>query len=169
MYKNDGMVLLFFQTSDNTSGLETKPQLMKQLDNRTNWARVRHSPQHTVSTDGLSGWCHLCTNPTSIFAHNHKSELCPWYFLTEYFALVASSSPSLSQLIIGFGFPWAEQLSAVLPPSFASTYCAGVSVNEGGAGENIGQGILGTIPVSRQKNLKSYSMDWHRPFSLTAS
>lgn len=56
-------------------------------------------------------------------------------FLTEYFALVASSSPSLSQLIIGFGFPWAEQLSRVLPPSFASTYCGGVAVNEGGAAE----------------------------------
>lgn len=55
--------------------------------------------------------------------------------LTEYFALVASSSPSLSQLIIGLGFPWAEQLSIVLPPSFASTYCGGVDVNVGGAVE----------------------------------
>lgn len=68
---------------------------------------------------------------------NHKAELRPLFTtgLTEYFALVASSSPSLSQLIIGFGFPWAEQLSRVLPPSFASTYCGGVAVNEGGAAE----------------------------------
>lgn len=57
--------------------------------------------------------------------------------LTVYFALVASSSPSLSQLIIGLGFPWAEQLSRVLPPSFASTYCGGVAVNEGGAAERV--------------------------------
>lgn len=55
--------------------------------------------------------------------------------LTVYFALVTSSSPSLSQLIMGLGFPWAEQLSRVLPPSFASTYCGGVAVNEGGAVE----------------------------------
>lgn len=76
-------------------------------------------------------------NPASIFAHNHKSELDSSFILTltEYFALVASSSPSRSQLMIGFGFPWAEQLSRVLPPSLASTYCGGVAVNEGGAAE----------------------------------
>lgn len=62
--------------------------------------------------------------------------------LTEYFALVASSSPSLSQLIIGFGFPWAEQLSRVLPPSFASTYCGGVAVNEGGAVKKVKAGVI---------------------------
>lgn len=67
-------------------------------------------------------------------------------FLTEYLALVASSSPSLSQLIIGFGFPWAEQLSRVLPPSFASTYCGGVAVNEGGAVEKV------TEQVNLKKN-----------------
>lgn len=60
--------------------------------------------------------------------------------LTVYFALVTSSSPSLSQLIIGLGFPWAEQLSRVLPPSFASTYCGGVAVNEGGAVERVRAG-----------------------------
>lgn len=62
--------------------------------------------------------------------------------LTVYFALVASSSPSLSQLIIGLGFPWAEQLSRVLPPSFASTYCGGVAVNEGGAVERVRVGVI---------------------------
>lgn len=60
-----------------------------------------------------------------------------YLILTEYFALVASSSPSLSQLIIGLGLPWAEQLSRVLPPSFASTYCGGVDVNVGGAVERV--------------------------------
>lgn len=65
--------------------------------------------------------------------------------LTVYFALVASSSPSLSQLIIGLGFPWAEQLSRVLPPSFASTYCGGVAVNEGGAAERVRVGGGGVI------------------------
>lgn len=59
-----------------------------------------------------------------------------------YFALVASSSPSLSQLIIGLGFPWAEQLRRVLPPSFASTYCGGVAVNEGGAVERVWGGVI---------------------------
>lgn len=39
--------------------------------------------------------------------------------------------------MIGFGFPWAEQLSRVLPPSLASTYCGGVAVNEGGAAEKV--------------------------------
>lgn len=53
--------------------------------------------------------------------------------LTEYLAFVVSSSPSLSQLIKGLGFPWAEQLSRVLPPSLASTYCGGVERNKGGA------------------------------------
>lgn len=67
--------------------------------------------------------------------------------LTVYFALVASSSPSLSQLIIGLGFPWAEQLSRVLPPSFASTYCGGVAVNEGGAVERVRVGGGGVIQV----------------------
>lgn len=62
--------------------------------------------------------------------------------LTVYFALVASSSPSLSQLIIGLGFPWAEQLSRVLPPSLASTYCGGVAVNEGGAVEGARVGVI---------------------------
>lgn len=66
----------------------------------------------------------------------------PVTFLTVYFALVASSSPSLSQLIIGLGFPWAEQLSTVLPPSFASTYCGGVAVNEGGAVERVRVGVI---------------------------
>lgn len=67
----------------------------------------------------------LCTVMNQSFVH--------YVFLTEYLALVASSSPSRSQLIIGFGFPWAEQLSRVLPPSLASTYFGGVDVNEGGA------------------------------------
>ena len=108
-----------------------------QQQNKLTSASVRRGPQHTCSTDGLRGWHHLCTSPASIFEHNHKSELLPLFVtvLTVYFALVASSSPSLSQLIIGFGFPWAEQLSRVLPPSFASTYCGGVAVNEGGAAE----------------------------------
>lgn len=72
--------------------------------------------------------------------------------LTVYFALVASSSPSLSQLIIGLGFPWAEQLSRVLPPSFASTYCGGVAVNEGGAAERVrvGGSFMGKSTFQQQ-------------------
>lgn len=71
------------------------------------------------------------------------------FLLTEYFALVASSSPSLSQLIIGFGFPWAEQLSRVLPPSFASTYCGGVAVNEGGAVEEVKHTLLKSQRINK--------------------
>lgn len=79
--------------------------------------------------------------------NKHKSQLIELIImgLTEYFALVASSSPSLSQLIIGFGFPWAEQLSWVLPPSFASTYCGGVAVKDGGAVEKVKAGIITTV------------------------
>lgn len=79
---------------------------------------------------------HLHSSPAASIFANITNQIDAHYSLllpTEYFALVASSSPSLSQLIIGFGFPWAEQLSRVLPPSFASTYCGGVAVNDGGA------------------------------------
>lgn len=78
----------------------------------------------------------ICAQATASIFANITNQVDAHYWLllpTEYFALVASSSPSLSQLIIGFGFPWAEQLSRVLPPSFASTYCGGVAVNDGGA------------------------------------
>lgn len=73
-------------------------------------------------------WCHIraCSRGRSGFF---------FWCLTEYLALVTSSSPSLSQLIVGLGFPWAEQLSRVLPPSFASTYCGGVVIKVGGAAE----------------------------------
>lgn len=103
----------------------------------TPWQRFPHKicnlfwARHTLACR----WTICAQAPASIFANitnqidAHYSLLLP----TEYFALVASSSPSLSQLIIGFGFPWAEQLSRVLPPSFASTYCGGVAVNDGGA------------------------------------
>lgn len=87
--------------------------------------------------------------------------------LTVYFALVASSSPSLSQLIIGLGFPWAEQLSRVLPPSFASTYCGGVAVNEGGAAERVrvGGGVIhGKVNISTAMFQKL-----HRPEQETSA
>lgn len=107
----------------------------------TPWQRFPHNicnlfwPRHSSERTLGCRWTICAQAAASIFANitnqidAHYSLLLP----TEYFALVASSSPSLSQLIIGFGFPWAEQLSRVLPPSFASTYCGGVAVNDGGA------------------------------------
>lgn len=50
-----------------------------------------------------------------------------------YFLLLVSWSPSLSQVTTGLGFPKAVQVRVMLPPSLASTYCGGVSVNVGGA------------------------------------
>lgn len=86
------------------------------------------SVDDTICAQALLLYLYTIINLTS--SHYHL-------VLTKYFALVASSSPSLSQLIIGLGFPWAEQLSRVLPPSFASTYCGGVDVNVGGAVERM--------------------------------
>lgn len=54
-----------------------------------------------------------------------------------YFLLVASCSPSRSQVTTGLGLPKAVQLSVMLPPSLASTYCGGTSMNVGGAKEKI--------------------------------
>lgn len=53
--------------------------------------------------------------------------------LTLYLLLSCTGFPSLSQLTEGLGFPKAVQLRVMLPPSLASTYCGGVSVNVGGA------------------------------------
>lgn len=53
---------------------------------------------------------------------------------TWYLPLAPKRSPSLSQVTMGLGFPNAMQVRVTLLPSFASTYCGGVSVNVGGAG-----------------------------------
>lgn len=53
--------------------------------------------------------------------------------LTLYLVLSCTGLPSLSQLTEGLGLPNAVQLRVMLPPSLASTYCGGVSVNVGGA------------------------------------
>lgn len=107
----------------------------------TPWQRFRHNicnlfwPETQFGAHSRCRWTICAPAAASIFA-NITNQIDAHYLLpppTEYFALVASSSPSLSQLIIGFGFPWAEQLSRVLPPSLASTYCGGVAVNDGGA------------------------------------
>lgn len=50
-----------------------------------------------------------------------------------YFFVVANCSPSRSQVTTGLGLPKAVQLSVTLPPSLASTYCGGTSMNVGGA------------------------------------
>lgn len=54
---------------------------------------------------------------------------------TWYLGPAASSSPSRSQVTMGLGLPNAMQVRVMLLPSFASTYCGGVSVKVGGAGE----------------------------------
>lgn len=123
----------------------------------TDWARVRHSPEQCRwdqwMTPSVHKPCFYFWSP--IINLNYG-------FLTEYLALVASSSPSLSQLIIGFGFPWAEQLSRVLPPSFASTYCGGVAVNEGGAAEKAKRDTSLTVINIQQQSKKTtwLSSEW---------
>lgn len=54
---------------------------------------------------------------------------------TWYLGPAASSSPSRSQVTMGLGLPNAMQVRVMLLPSFASTYCGGVSMKVGGAGE----------------------------------
>lgn len=54
---------------------------------------------------------------------------------TWYLPLAPNRSPSLSQVTMGLGFPNAMQVRVTLLPSLASTYCGGVSVNVGGAGD----------------------------------
>ncbi len=53
---------------------------------------------------------------------------------TLYLALLTMRLPSRSQLTEGLGLPKAVQVKVMLPPSLASTYWGGVSVNVGGAG-----------------------------------
>lgn len=53
--------------------------------------------------------------------------------ITVYFLLVDNCSPSRSQVTTGLGLPKAVQLSVMLPPSLASTYCGGTSIKVGGA------------------------------------
>lgn len=54
---------------------------------------------------------------------------------TLYLALLTTRLPSRSQLTEGLGLPKAVQVKVMLPPSLASTYWGGVSVNVGGAEE----------------------------------
>lgn len=55
---------------------------------------------------------------------------------TLYLALLTMRLPSRSHLTEGLGLPKAVQVKVMLPPSLASTYWGGVSVNVGGAEES---------------------------------
>lgn len=61
--------------------------------------------------------------------------LLVWRWRTLYLALLTMRLPSRSQLTEGLGLPKAVQVKVMLPPSLASTYWGGVSVNVGGAEE----------------------------------
>jgi len=65
--------------------------------------------------------------------HPAAPTAAPWHPPTWYLPLAPKSSPSFSQVTMGLGFPNAMQVRVTLLPSFASTYCGGVSVKVGGA------------------------------------
>lgn len=78
--------------------------------------------------------CHrgpIDTTPTGTCLGHPPSS--PWYPPTWYLPLGPKRSPSFSQVTMGLGFPNAMQVKVTLLPSFASTYCGGVSVKVGGA------------------------------------
>lgn len=92
---------------------------------KQHWLQTHHSCHH-----------HLVTHPIPDLRDTWGG---PWgatppHAPTWYLLLAASSSPSLSQVTMGLGFPNAMQVRVTLLPSFASTYCGGVSVKVGGAG-----------------------------------
>lgn len=64
---------------------------------------------------------------------------------TLYLALLTMRLPSRSQLTDGLGLPKAVQVKVMLPPSLASTYWGGVSVNVGGAEESKDKETLKTL------------------------